>query len=325
MQRRNAVWYDYWLFSQDERRLFLSLHVNIKPTIKQSTNHKVKTLEFVLTDDSGSRCQVCKTSVLHTLGYVTDKAVFSLINSMNSASIRPPRETCGNTGGSNKLNVIPIDDHIMSYHPAISHYRRLHAPNRLYLPNNITIRSMYKDFKILNPDYLCSYESYRSRVKAQNISFTKLGEEECAKCQEHSYLSCHLMQSLEGVETADASVAAPQVADTSMNASIIANANNVAPIKVINAIVIKPLSNDNMPIDHVCRDCKVIVPCNKCQNWEHHILRAKQARHCYQVDSQANACENVVIRSVDMQKIVMLPHLPGNKTALFQKHIVAYH
>ena len=55
------------------------------------------------------------------------------------------------------------------------------------------------------------------------------------------------------------------------------------------------------------------------------MLRAKQARHRYQADSQTNACENVVIRSVDMQKMLMLPRLPGNKTAIFQKHIVAYH
>ena len=60
------------------------------------------------------------------------------------------------------------------------------------------------------------------------------------------------MQSIEGMETADASVAAPQAADTSMNASIIANANNVVPIEVVNAIVIQLVSNDNMPIDHVC-------------------------------------------------------------------------
>ena len=73
------------------------------------------------------------------------------------------------------------------------------------------------------------------------------------------------MRSLEGVETADASVTASQAADTSMNASIIANADNVAPIEVVNAIVIQPVSNENMPIDLVCRDCKVIASCNKCQ------------------------------------------------------------
>jgi hypothetical protein len=31
------------------------------------------------------------------------------------------------------------------------------------------------------------------------------------------------------------------------------------------------------------------------------------------------------VRSVDMQKVIMLPHMPGVKTALFTRRIVAYH
>ena len=32
----------------------------------------------------------------------------------------------------------------MSYHPSISHYRRVHAPNRFYLPSELSIRQMYQ-------------------------------------------------------------------------------------------------------------------------------------------------------------------------------------
>lgn len=42
---------------------------------------------------------------------------------------------------------------------------------------------MYKDFLSKHPTYYtCSYELYRLAVKAKNISFTKLGHEECESC-----------------------------------------------------------------------------------------------------------------------------------------------
>ena len=42
---------------------------------------------------------------------------------------------------------------------------------------------MYDDFRQKNKQ--CSYETYRKAIKALNISFTKLGEEECELCLKH--------------------------------------------------------------------------------------------------------------------------------------------
>lgn len=75
----------------------------------------------------------------------------------------------------------------MSFNPSSSHYRREHAPSRLYLPSDITVTLMHNDFKEKFPNYSCSHDLYRTEVKKMNIAFTKLGNEDCEKCEEYSH------------------------------------------------------------------------------------------------------------------------------------------
>lgn len=77
-----------------------------------------------------------------------------------------------------------INEHIQSFNPCILHYRRKHAPNRRYLLSNISISSMHEDFLSKHPDLKVSYEAYRVKVRAKNISFAKLGNKECEMCDE---------------------------------------------------------------------------------------------------------------------------------------------
>ena len=49
---------------------------------------------------------------------------------------------------------------------------------------------MYRYYKETYPDTKHSIESYRRRLKLKNISFCKLGEEECEVCLEHSHHQC---------------------------------------------------------------------------------------------------------------------------------------
>ena len=67
-------------------------------------------------------------------------------------------------------------DHIKSFHPAVSHYRRDYAPN--YLSPELSITTLYNDFKENHKETELSYTCYRKEVKKLNISFVKLGEEE---------------------------------------------------------------------------------------------------------------------------------------------------
>ena len=56
-------------------------------------------------------------------------------------------------------------------------------PLRRYLPPELTVKEIHNFFKEANPSTKVGYESYRRIFKKQNISFTKLGEEECEVCE----------------------------------------------------------------------------------------------------------------------------------------------
>lgn len=76
-----------------------------------------------------------------------------------------------------------LKKHINSFRPTISHYRREHAPNRLYLASDLSFVKMHGDF-ISRYGNVCSYEKYRTVARKMNISVVKLGHEECEGCEE---------------------------------------------------------------------------------------------------------------------------------------------
>ena len=105
----------------------------------------------------------------------------------------------------NKLGedtVSQICEHIESYCPSLPHYRRVHSPNRRYLPSDLTVTQMVKDFNETHENHV-SRETYRKRVKEMNIAFTKLSGEECETCtmyfhhtknNSHDSTTCDLCQ-----------------------------------------------------------------------------------------------------------------------------------
>ena len=65
--------------------------------------------------------------------------------------------------------------------------------------------------------------------------------------------------------------------------------------------------------------------CDRCDEWVKHIQAAAEGRKEYRKDADTIPEEGVFIVSADMQKFIMLPRLPGNKTAVFTRRIVMYH
>ncbi|KAL2076341.1 hypothetical protein ACEWY4_028042 [Coilia grayii] len=189
-----------------------------------------------------------------------DRLIVTLCS--GDSSVEPPEERRGKHAGK-KMDLSKIYQPIESFHPTISHYRRSHAPNRRYLPSDITIKSMYDDFKQNNR---CSYETYRKAINNLNIGFTKLGEEECEVCLRHNI---HMKQH-EVVSTAGGG-------------------------------------------------------CETCQKWEVHHYHAIRGREHYRMDAEKEEEVHSVVRSVDLQKVIMLPRMPGVKTAVFTRRISAFH
>ena len=103
-------------------------------------------------------------------------------------------------------------------------------------------------------------------MKKENISFTKLGEEECESCELYE-------QHLADCE---------HLTDTD-------------------------------------------IPCNLCDSYKKHIEMAKTGREFYRLDREVNDDEDTIYLSSDMQKVIMLPRMPGFKTAVFQGRLTTYH
>ncbi|CAH0547321.1 unnamed protein product [Brassicogethes aeneus] len=178
--RRLEINIKYWKKSFTEQKAFLSHFIDIssvKTRRPGNTNDSRKQFSkrYFLKNENGERLKVCKVFFLTTLGYAGKND--SILRNIDS----PPKDRRGSYT-KKKVDREIIQTHIKKFSPCVSHYRREHAPNKLYLPSDVTVVNMFSDFKKCHPGLQISYELYRTVIKDMNISFTKLGHEECEKC-----------------------------------------------------------------------------------------------------------------------------------------------
>lgn len=176
----------FWNLTTIERKTFVMNSVSKKPVERRTCgpdSRRSFTNEYNLKTTDGTTERVCKTFFLATLGYTknNDKIIQNL--SKQISNISPSPDGRKNRTPHNKVDHEIIKKHIECYEPSISHYRREHAPNRRYLPSDMSVVKMHEDFVKKYPDFKCSYDLYRSEVKKLNISFVKLGQEECEQCE----------------------------------------------------------------------------------------------------------------------------------------------
>ena len=137
---------EYWKMAYNARKQWIFSHVNKI----ESTSVKRAHLHYFLPNGSGNVIRVCQKMFLSVLGYTSNKVIVSMMQTSDiSAEMIPPSDKRGKHAPAHKIpnNVITaIRDHINSYNPSISHYRRQHAPNRLYLTSELTIKEMHKNF-----------------------------------------------------------------------------------------------------------------------------------------------------------------------------------
>ena len=277
LERRKEIWEAFWSGTNDQKNAYILRSVKKKQKARQrSKSNKSKTKkrnyshEYLLQDELGNDQNVCRTFFLTTLGFhkKNDWAItYAFQNSIDPNFLS---ENYSNKKVKTIIDYSKIKKHIESFHPSISHYRREHAPNRRYLPTDVTIRSMYDDYKSKFEENACSYESYRQTVKQMNISFVQLGGEQCEKCLQNSL----------------------HVKETHQQSS----------------------SSSELPFD-----------CIKCNHWIEHKNRSQLARESYKTDATKIWPSHFSVKSVDLQKVMMLPRMPLIKSAAFTRRIVVFH
>ena len=159
--------------------------VGRKRTSVSSKVQRQKSLVWHLPNAEGKLVQVCKGFFLTAVGLKTtnDEPVRTALN-MGSVSAVDGR---GRRTPPNKKDPAVIRDHIESFRPCAPHYRYLHAPHRRYLPSDVTVVKMHKDFLETHPEQDISYQRYRQEVASMKISFTVLGHEQCETCKIHAH------------------------------------------------------------------------------------------------------------------------------------------
>lgn len=155
-----------------------------KKSCAGENSRRNKTIKYYLTDDKGVDFQVCKKFFLGTLGYpLHNDIIVRDVLSKTSANELVANPIKKGHPSEKKIERESIKSHIKSFNPSTSHYRREHAPERLYLPSDINIKLMHKNYLEKYPDKKISYELYRKEVQEMNISFAVLGHEECWLCE----------------------------------------------------------------------------------------------------------------------------------------------
>ena len=257
---------EFWGLSYKDKRAFVFHSVSQmgREKVCARPSRRGRTFVYRLKDAKENPHQVCKLFYLSTLGYHpgNDSIVLSVMGKEMSTALAPPRDGRGRHAPANKLDMEQLYLHIESFRPTISHYRREHAPCRRYLPSDITIKLMFADFQ--DKGHQCGYDTYRKAVRAKNISFAKLGEEECEACLRQE------QHTKEAQHTGD-------------------------------------------------------VDCPQCQQWKKHKEEAIETRQHYRSDAESDWPAGTSVRSVDLQKVIMLPRMPGVKSALFTRRLSVYH
>lgn len=202
-ERQKTIHSQYWKLTQTQQHQFIFSAAKKTTKTKNcvgENSRRNKTIKYFLKDEKGIDFQVCKKFFLGTLGYQdkNDRMVRDVLSktSPEELTVHPSKKGHPSEKKDDRTAIL---DHIKSFNPSISHYRREHAPNRLYLPGDINIKGMYEDFLLKNSDIKISYELYRQEVKNMNISFAVLGNEECWQCESfenHTRASHHSKENI---------------------------------------------------------------------------------------------------------------------------------
>lgn len=196
---RNNIRTTFWTMTFGERRLFLDSYIKqhgvktrVQEALSSSRNYSIQYRLPIKnhTEPDNNRIedlQVCKTMFLHTLGLKTDGMITAHLREKRKSEngVAKTKDDRGVVArailNSQKLDhQTAVINHINSFNPVVSHYNLKHSPNRRYLPPELTVSFMWKDFSI---GQKIGYDLYRHIFKQQNIGFSRPSQDECDTCK----------------------------------------------------------------------------------------------------------------------------------------------
>ena len=138
--RRKDLHQQLWSMTYYNRKQFIASHVErFTPKRRRSAGIKTPKMSrrYFLPNEKGQRIETCQRFFLGTLGFTSDSVIRAVFSTTPRNAAEATTDQRGKKAPVNKLKentLTSIKEHINSYHPCVSHYRRKHAPNRKYLP-----------------------------------------------------------------------------------------------------------------------------------------------------------------------------------------------
>jgi len=190
-EKRQEINGEFWSMSHYERHYFM-LHATKRKKASRKTCGTVlrrKHSYFYFLNGTDWIKSVCKTFFLTTHGFQknNDTALQNCLKSTALDSIKPGIDRRGKTPSTSKIDRSVITNHIETFSPAVSHYRREHAPQRRYLPTDVTIKAMHQDFMSKHKTKCC-YPVYRQVVCEMKISFVNWGRKNARNAKSLIYM-----------------------------------------------------------------------------------------------------------------------------------------
>ena len=157
-EKREITYKQYCAMNKKLQKEFLFQRVQSFPKkrsrIRGSPKKKRNNSRIYSLNVNGKYIAVCSKFFLGTLDYKKDNLISTLFNKQTPTKLRLSASDFPDMRGryapihrmseSTRQSII---DHIESYHPSVSYYRRKNVPLRRYLPSGMTVVQMHSNYK----------------------------------------------------------------------------------------------------------------------------------------------------------------------------------
>lgn len=135
--QRQQINLSFWNLTEQERRNYILAscsRLNVQKRRETDVNYrKNNTFKYFLKDEEGKSKEVCKIFYLTTLGFHknNDRLLHDVLSKTPKNTLQAIANKRGKTPNKYKIDDNIVNEHIDSFNPTVSHYRREHAPSRL--------------------------------------------------------------------------------------------------------------------------------------------------------------------------------------------------
>lgn len=192
---RMEIFNKFQSFDWHGKQAFYGRHVHKlanDPIRKRKTQRRW--YSYFLPKNDSESLEVCQKFYSSTIGKERNacNAILSTVKSVKKGVVtKEPQGKWNRPTVKRDL----VHDHIMTFKPQISHYKRKNCPLRRYLPSNQNISRMHKDFLQKHPGQEVSYRLYGHVLRKQmKISMKDTTNEKCGDCVKnelHKKESCN--------------------------------------------------------------------------------------------------------------------------------------